>query len=68
MSVELRVSADELSHAMDSMRMWLDDNKISPTSFRYDRGADGTFIMVLTFADAIAANAFANAFNGKLLP
>jgi hypothetical protein len=68
MSVELRVSADELSHAMDNMRMWLDDNKISATSFRYDRVADGTFIVVLTFADAIAANAFANAFNGKLLP
>ena len=48
--------------------MWLDDNKISPTSFRYNKGADGTFIVVLTFADAIAANAFANAFNGKLRP
>jgi hypothetical protein len=68
MSVELRVSADELSHAMVNMRMWLDDNKISPTSFRYNKGADETFIVVLTFADAIAANAFANAFNGKLLP
>jgi hypothetical protein len=68
MSVELRVSADELSHAMDRMRMWLDDNKISPKSFRYYNGADETFIVVLTFADAIAANAFAHAFNGKLLP
>ena len=48
--------------------MWLDDNKVSPTSFRYDREADGSFIVVLTFADASAANAFANAFSGKLLP
>ena len=61
-------SADELSHAMDHMRMWLDDNKFSPTSFRYDREADGSFIVVLTFADASAANAFANAFSGRLLP
>jgi hypothetical protein len=68
MPVELRVSADELSQAMDNMRMWLDDNKISPTIFRYTREADGTFIVVLTFAGAIAANAFADAFNGKLLP
>ena len=48
--------------------MWLDDNKISPTSFRYNKGADETFIVVLTFADAIAANAFAHAFNGTLRP
>ncbi len=68
MYVELRVSANELSHAMDNMRMSLDDNKVNPTSFRYDRRTDGTFIVRLTFADAIAANAFADAFNGRLLP
>ncbi len=68
MSVKLRVSADQLSHAMDNMRVWLDDNKVSPTNFRYDREADGTFTVLLIFADAIAANAFADAFNGKLLP
>ena len=68
MSVKLRVSADQLSHAMDNMRVWLDDNKVSPTNFRYDREADGTFTVLLIFADSIAANAFADAFNGKLLP
>jgi len=68
MSVQLRVSADDLSHAMDNMRTWLDDHKVSPTNFRYDREADGTFTVLLTFADANAANAFADAFNGKLLP
>jgi hypothetical protein len=31
------------------------------------READGTVVVVLTFADAAAANAFANASNGKLL-
>ena len=66
-SVEVRVSADELSHAMENMRMWLDDHKVSPTSFRYDREADDTVVVTLTFADEAAANAFANAFNGKLV-
>jgi hypothetical protein len=66
-SVELWVSADELSQTMDNMRIWLDDNKVSATSFRYDRRADGTVVVMLTFAAAAAANAFANAFNGKPL-
>jgi hypothetical protein len=52
---------------MDNMRMWQDDHKISPTSFRYIREADGTVVVAVTFADDAAASAFANAFNGKLL-
>jgi hypothetical protein len=27
--VELKISTDELSHSMDNMRMWLDDNKVN---------------------------------------
>jgi hypothetical protein len=52
---------------MDNMRMWLDDHKVSPTSFRYIRETDGTVVVALTFADAAAAKAFANAFNGTFL-
>ena len=65
-SVELHVSADELSNLMDNMRIWLDDNGISAISFKYDREADGTVVVVLTFASAAEANAFASAFNGVL--
>ena len=52
---------------MDNMRIWLDDNKVSPTTFRYDREAGNTVVVALTFADEAAANAFADAFNGKLV-
>jgi hypothetical protein len=65
-SVELHVAADELSNLMDNLRIWLDDNRISATSFRYDREPDGTVVVVLTFADEAEANACANAFDGML--
>ena len=65
-TVELHVSADELSNLMDKMRIWLDDNGISPQSFKYDREAGGTVVVVLTFADEAQANTFANAFRGTL--
>jgi hypothetical protein len=66
-SVELRVSADELSHVMDRMRIWLDNNSVIAKSFRYDRDADGTVVNILTFDDDADADAFANAFNGRPL-
>jgi hypothetical protein len=65
-TVELHVSADELSNLMDKMRIWLDDNSISAQSFKYDREADGTVVVALTFADEAHANAFANAFSGTV--
>ena len=65
-TVELRISDDELSPAMDRMRIWLDDNKVSASSFRFDRENDVKVVVVLSFASDAEADAFANAFGGKL--
>lgn len=65
-SVEILISSDKLSSAMGLMRIWMDTNKIDAHSFRYYSNADGMAVVVLTFEDVTDANAFANAFNGKL--
>jgi hypothetical protein len=66
-SAELRIPANELSHAMDNMRIWLDDHKVGPTTFRYTREADGTVVVALTFVDDTTADAFVSAFDGRSL-
>ena len=65
-AVEFRVSDDELSGTMDKMRIWLDGNKVSVRSFKYDREGEGRVVVVLTFASDTETNAFAKAFDGKL--
>jgi hypothetical protein len=64
--IELTLPSDKLSSAMDMMRIWLDSNKVSAQSFSYEHDPKGMIVVVPTFDDDVAANAFAKTFGGKL--
>ena len=66
LSVELHVPSDELPLAMERMRTWLDNREVSARGFGCNRKADDMVAVVLTFGDEVEANAFANAFWGRV--
>jgi hypothetical protein len=65
-AVRLRVRAADLSREMARMRIWLDERRIGPTQFGYDRNTAGIVLVTVTFAADDDAAAFAAEFGGSL--
>jgi hypothetical protein len=67
MTVEVPAPADDVSTPMRRMRQWLDDMRFDPSGFAFQETA-GSFVVRVTFKIAEEAVAFAQHFNGRVLP
>ena len=65
-SVEVCRDGDDLAAPMVQMRTWLDNERIQPSVFRFSIIPAGT-IFRLEFKSASGAEAFAQAFGGKVI-
>ncbi len=64
-TVEIRLIDGDLPTSLSQMRIWLDHKKIEPDAFRWSVGSPVTFR--LDFKDERDAEAFAEAFSGRVL-
>jgi hypothetical protein len=64
-TVEVRHIGADLAASMAEMRMWLDDNRMTPTEFDYSTGGPGIAFRLVFRAEREAV-AFAGAFGGTL--
>ena len=66
-AVEIQIiSQDNLAHMMTRMREWLDGRRVEPSSFRYIF-APPDILMRIDFSAEDEADAFANAFDGRVV-
>ena len=61
-AVIVRLGAADLAARMAAMRLWLDERRIEPSSFRYDVSGDSATITVV-FQIRSAADAFRSVFD-----
>jgi hypothetical protein len=64
-TVEVRRIGTDLAASMAEMRMWLDDNRITPTEFNHSAGGPGIAFRLVFCAERDAV-VFAEAFRGTL--
>jgi hypothetical protein len=64
-TVEVRRIGADLAASMAEMRMWLDDNRMTPTEFDHSTGGPGAAFRLVFRAEREAV-AFAEAFRGTL--
>jgi hypothetical protein len=64
-AVEVALEGDPLVSLMSQMRLWLDQRRIEPSSFRYVGGSPATMVRV-GFKTESEALAFAEHFGGPL--
>lgn len=64
--VEIRRAGDRLTEPMAAMRNWLDVHQIEPKLFQFSTMPDGV-VFTLQFQNGAAAEAFAQAFGGKIV-
>ena len=62
-AILITLRAEDLPARMGEMRLWLDQHRVEPTTFRYESKGDASTIRV-AFADRAAAHAFRVAFDG----
>ena len=64
-TIEVRRIGADLAASMAGMRMWLDDNRMTPTEFDHSTGGPGIAFR-LAFPAEREALAYAEAFRGTL--
>lgn len=63
--VEIRLASIDIAERMDAMRQWLEQRKIRPASF-ISTGSSVETVIIVEFAAADDAEAFAHQFSGSL--
>jgi hypothetical protein len=66
-TVKIRLSGEDFSTAIVTMRDWLEKNRCEPTGYRYDEDEDRVVVSV-DFAVDTQAEAFAKRFGGQSGP
>jgi len=64
-TVIIRVSGEDFSTAIATMRDWLEKNRCEPTGYRYDQD-EHTIVVLVDFAVDVQAEAFAKRFGGQI--
>jgi hypothetical protein len=65
-TVEIAVSAEDISAPMSNMRRWLDQQEVEPSIFTIE-GTSGRFVVRVSFGLAAQARTFADHFAGRVL-
>ena len=62
-TITIRVPVDDFAERMTAMRLWLDDHRFEPSTFKYSEAGNDVLIDV-SFKVAAEATAFSGRFNG----
>jgi hypothetical protein len=63
-TVSIRVRVEDFAERMTAMRLWLDDHRFEPSTFKYSE-ADKDILIDVSFKVAAEGNAFSVRFNDE---